>query len=48
MLEFWIVTEDGIEVNGPYENLSDAEYDLDEYQLDWTQKLTIINSNDII
>lgn len=45
--EYWVVTDEGVEVNGPYHS-SQAAYDArDEYQDEWSRPLIVINSNEI-
>jgi hypothetical protein len=48
MLEFWVITEDGTEVSGPYEDAREAEHECEERQGDYTSTLIVISSNDII
>jgi len=46
MREYWVVTDDGVEVSGPYESEQAAQSEADSRQDEWDRPLIVINSDD--
>lgn len=45
--EYWVTTDDGIEVSGPYSTEQGAREQQNERQIAWDRPLIVINSDDI-
>lgn len=46
MREYWVVTDDGVEVSGPYESEQAALNEASDRQDEWDRPLIVINSDD--
>lgn len=44
--EYWVTTDDGVDVSGPYSTEQAANEQKNERQGDWIRPLIVVNSDD--